>query len=173
MDGSGPFLCAVRTPDHGDPPRHEAKGWVFQEFLCPALSADLASILLGPSFHVCDCSASASIRSPNRIRSALGALVVLSAVSPKFPRAGSGHGHRTLGCHLVPRCRGTVLPGLASGGAILQCGSASQDRYRGDLCFSPPPFLLVAASSQYLLKYILPLGRPDGRGTSGAGTSFE
>ena len=33
----------------------------FEKLLCPALSTDLASVLLAAAFHVCDCPVPASI----------------------------------------------------------------------------------------------------------------
>ena len=74
------LFCAVQIPDHGDSSRHEEISGLFQEFLCPALSQDLASGLFSAAFHVCYCPVPASIGSPNRVCIAVVPMVGLSII---------------------------------------------------------------------------------------------
>src|SRR5580704_16467203 len=62
---------------------------------------------------------------------------------------------------------------MAFGGAFLQRGPASQDRYHSHLLVSGFAFLPGAASRQYLLEHILPFGWPYGRSSAGARHPFR
>src|SRR5258707_5717365 len=118
MDGSRSFFCSVRVSDHWNSDRHEAVKGVLQKLLYSTLSPDLASLLFGDSVYVCDCAVSASIRSTNLVRRAVLTMVVFPVVPTELSCSDSDQCNRTIGCHLVARSRGTILPGVASGGAV-------------------------------------------------------
>src|SRR5208282_109029 len=101
MDGSGSLLCAVRILDHGDSGRHEEIRGLFQEFLCPALSPHLATVLFGAAFYVRDCPVAASTCRSQRVRCTVVAVVGLSTFPSEFPGSDSNSSHGALGCHLV------------------------------------------------------------------------
>src|SRR5579863_3438068 len=145
MDGSGFVLCLVRLSDHGDSARYETIGGLLSEFLCPPLSANLASLLCGAAFHVCGRTDPASVGWPRRVRSTIVAVVGLSVFRSEFSNPESHDGHGLVGCHVVTRGRGAVLLGVAVDGAILHRGTASQDRHRVDLFVSGSALLCVSA----------------------------
>src|ERR1700720_4473659 len=109
MDGGGSFLCVIRILDHEDSGQHEAIRGLFQELLCAALSADLASVLFVVTLHVCHCPLRAPVGSSRRVRTTVIAVVGISHFSAKFPNSDSNHGHRSAWRYLVARCGGTIL----------------------------------------------------------------
>src|ERR1039458_7074614 len=167
LDGRGFILCIIRPSDHRNFARLEEIGWLFQEFLCKTLFANLATVLLGADFHVRGRAIAAPLRSSCDFRGAFVAVVGLSVLSAEFPGSNPEFGHRSPRRDVVARGGGTVLPSVASGGAILFGSPPSPDCRYHNLPVPGFTFLCVAAPRRYLLKYVLPSRWPHGRGATG------